>query len=76
MHSYGVLLELILALELLRTESALELPVVTVTEHVQSQFVLSWKDLLALRTLKDFLRVKGLDVLSDGRKVVKGLGAF
>lgn len=76
MHPYGVLLELILALKLLRAEGTLELPVITVTEHVKTELVLPREDLLALRTLEDLLRVEGLDVLANGREVVEGLGAL
>lgn len=71
-----MLLQLVLALELLLAEVALELPVVAVAEHVQAQFVLPGEDLLALPTLEDLLRVEGFDVLANGREVVEGLAAL
>ena len=55
MHSLGVFLQFVLSLELLRAKVALELPAVTVTEHMQAQFILTRKGLFALRTRENLL---------------------
>ncbi|CAN8014122.1 unnamed protein product, partial [Ixodes persulcatus] len=62
-QSPHVLLELVLALELLPAQGAQELPVFRVAQHVQLELVLPREHLWALRAREALVRVEGTDVL-------------
>lgn len=72
-HSLHMFLQLVLALELFAAALAQELAMVTVSQHVQLEFVGAGKDLFAERAGILLVRVECSDVLSNGRELLESL---